>query len=107
MAFDPYIDGIMSRIPPPRKQEELESWEIEQLKEEEGEELKSDREKAANQSHPGFKVICKNCQSEAVMVDSDYCNSFPSGSWGGVFLKCMRCQKRTNVWPDVEENATR
>jgi ribosomal protein S27E len=72
--------------------EKLDQWEIDLLIEEEGEDLRADREAMADKSHPGFKIECKRCGSLAVVINSSLGYSWPSGGWGSIDLKCMRCE---------------
>jgi hypothetical protein len=49
-------------------------------------------------THPGFKIICGECDSDAVGVTSDVGFSAVSGAWGGVTLVCSRCGFESAVW---------
>lgn len=71
----------------------LESWELDELRD-------PDPEARAllAKTHPGFTIHCQRCGSDAVGVDSDVGSSELSGMWGGVSLRCARCDLDMYVW---------
>lgn len=52
----------------------------------------------AEKSHPGFKIQCRACLCEAVIVSSNVGYSPESGSWGGVSLECLGCHESEEIW---------
>ena len=50
------------------------------------------------QTHPGFEIKCLECGSTNVYIDSDVGYSETSGTWGGVQLICVDCEKETEIW---------
>lgn len=74
----------------------LKSWELDEL-----EEPDTDARELLAKTHRGFNVTCERCGSDAVGVDSDMGFSRLSGAWGGVYLRCAKCNLAVYVWEAV------
>jgi hypothetical protein len=64
----------------------------------EGPELRADREKLADKSHPGFDIECRHCGAKSVVVESSMGYSPEFGGWGSVDLKCLRCGSQEPIY---------
>lgn len=58
----------------------------------------TDTEGLAESTHPGFRITCSRCGSDAVIVESSVGFSGVSGAWGDVSLKCTSCDYETTKW---------
>lgn len=57
-----------------------------------------DRTDMVQKTHPGFIVVCGDCDSTDVEVHISVGFSETSGTWGSVDLHCLDCDKRTEIF---------
>jgi hypothetical protein len=63
-----------------------------------------DDEEPIQETHPGFTIVCDDCGSELVAVESDLEYSPAVGRRGNVYLRCTECDAETFLLPAAGED---
>lgn len=49
------------------------------------------------ETHPGFEIKCKSCESSRVIFKNSLGWSEVSGNWGSADLQCLGCGRETEL----------
>lgn len=73
------------------------------LDEDDVDEDDEDDREPIGETHPGFTIVCDECGSKLVVVESDLEFSALGGRQGNVYLRCTQCDAETFLLPPTDE----